>query len=292
MQDVLLEIGKYLWRVLFITSEQLLILLGPALMLAFIMHLSAIFIGKMQVRVVKSYFLNWFGAPGVVVHELGHAFFCIIFGHKITQMKIFEPNPHENTLGYVEHIYDPDNLYHRIGNFFIGTGPIWFGTAVLYLMSYFILDASVFNAIYDINISIDTLSSWSGFLLVGQKILSVMEAFVKNIFSNPHLLTDWKFYVFIYLTFVIGSHITLSPSDIKGAASGFITLVIVLLVFNFCTSFMGDFSIVFVKHFSKTYTVFLSFMLYAIVMSILISLILLVLSSGSIFTVRKIKEKL
>jgi hypothetical protein len=278
MQDVLLEIGKYLWRVLFITSEQLLILLGPALMLAFIMHLSTIFIGKMQVRVVKSHFLNWFGAPGVVVHEVGHAFFCIVFGHKITRMKIFEPNPQEDTLGYVEHIYDPDNLYHRIGNFFIGTGPIWFGTAVLYLMSYFILDASVFNAIYDINISIDTLSSWSGFLLVGQKTLSVIEAVVKNIFSNPHLLTDWKFYVFIYLTFVIGSHITLSPPDIKGAVSGFITLVIVLLVFNFFTSFMGDFSIVFVRHLSKTYTVFLGFMLYAIVMSILISLILLVLS--------------
>jgi hypothetical protein len=75
MGDILLIIGKYLWQVILITSEQLLILLVPALFLAFIMHYFAIFVRKIQRRVIKSNFLDWFGAPGTIVHELGHAFF-------------------------------------------------------------------------------------------------------------------------------------------------------------------------------------------------------------------------
>ena len=61
-------------------------------------------------------------APGVAVHELGHALFCIIFRHKIEDMKLFSPEE-DGTLGYVSHTYNTKSIYQRIGNFFIGTGP-------------------------------------------------------------------------------------------------------------------------------------------------------------------------
>jgi hypothetical protein len=153
------------------------------------------------------------------------------------------------------------------------------------------LDASVFNAIHNIELAPDTLSSWSGVLLIVQKTLSMVWSVIQSLF-NYQLLTNWKFYIFIYFAFVIGSHITLSLPDIRNAAGGLITLVIILFIFNFFSSFIGNFSIEFAMYLSKTYAVFLSFMLFTLVLNIIISATLFALSFGSIFITQKIKEKL
>ena len=152
------------------------------------------------------------------------------------------------------------------------------------------LEASVFNAIHNIELASDALFSWSGILLIGQKTLSMVWSVIQSLF-NPQLLTSWRFYVFIYFAFVIGSHITLRPPDIRNAAGGLITLVIILFMFNFFSSFMGNLSIEFAMYLSKTYAVFLSFMLFTLVLNILISAALFALSFGSIFITQKIKEK-
>ena len=49
-------------------------------------------------------------------------------------MQLFRPG-RDGTLGYVEHAYNRRSLYQSVGNFFIGTGPIWFGSALVYLLS-------------------------------------------------------------------------------------------------------------------------------------------------------------
>ena len=69
-------------------------------------------------------------APGTVVHEAGHALFCLIFRHKILEMKLFSPES-DGTLGMVRHSWDPESFYQRAGNFFIGTGPIITGVLVI-----------------------------------------------------------------------------------------------------------------------------------------------------------------
>jgi hypothetical protein len=79
-----------------------------------------------------------------MIHELSHALFCIIFGHKIQEMKLFSPE-NDGTLGYVNHSYNPKNPYQQIGNFFIGTGPIWGGVLLLYVASYFLLPEGILN---------------------------------------------------------------------------------------------------------------------------------------------------
>lgn len=155
-------------------------------------------------------------APGVAVHELGHAAFCVIFGHKIVKLNLFSPEA-DGTLGYVRHQYNPKSLYQRIGNFFIGTGPIWGGLLLLYLVSRLLLSRDVF-------------ASEGGFL-------NSLSSFLKLFFS----LKSWtsvSFYIWLYAALTISAHITLSPPDIKGAKDGFIVFVGVIflscLLFGWC----------------------------------------------------------
>ncbi len=46
------------------------------------------------------YFLMILGAPGVMVHELAHAFFCLFFGIRIYKINLFQ---FKQVAGYVTH---------------------------------------------------------------------------------------------------------------------------------------------------------------------------------------------
>ena len=90
------------------------------------------------------YFTGWLGTP---VHEMGHAIFCIPFGHTITEMKLFTPKSDDGSLGYVNHSYNPRNPWHQIGNFFIAFGPIILGSFIIFLLvKYFSTCQWCFNA--------------------------------------------------------------------------------------------------------------------------------------------------
>jgi len=53
-------------------------------------------------------------------------------------------------------------------------------------------------------------------------------------------LLDWKFYVFLYLAFSIGSAIRLSPSDLHAAEYGFGVLFANLFLLNLVFPGVGD----------------------------------------------------
>ena len=48
-------------------------------------------------------------------------------------------------------------------------------------------------------------------------------------------LTDWRFYLFLYIVFCVGSSITLSPADVKGAGRGFAAFTAVIFLLNLAT---------------------------------------------------------
>ncbi|EKD42947.1 MAG: an1-type zinc finger protein, partial [uncultured bacterium] len=56
-------------------------------------------------------------APGVAMHELGHAFFCLTAGVKVYKIKLFQFG---RTAGYVEH-EQPNNF---LQGFLISIGPL------------------------------------------------------------------------------------------------------------------------------------------------------------------------
>jgi hypothetical protein len=177
-------------------------------------------------------------APGVAIHELGHAFFCLLFRHRIVKMKLFSPQS-DGTLGYVQHAYNPKSAYQKIGNFFIGTGPIWFGTMIVYLIARFILTSQATGHGVPPNAH-DTTPGSAGDMVAAIAIVvrDAWAVFNDLVQSLPGW--GWVSIVAIYFVFCIGSHITLSRPDIDGAANGFFLFVAAVLLFNLITLWTGE----------------------------------------------------
>ena len=139
---MLRTVFDYLGQSALLTLEQLLIVFGPVLALALILHRLSDQVRRRSAGLFGADFYTYLTAPGVMVHEVGHAFFCVLFGHRIVSMRLFRPG-RDGTLGYVEHSWNRRNLYQSVGNFFIGTGPIWFGSALIYLLTAWLLGSRV-----------------------------------------------------------------------------------------------------------------------------------------------------
>lgn len=170
------------------------------------------------------------GIIGTPIHELSHALMCLIFGHKITEMKLYDPNSDDGTLGYVNHSFNPKNIYHQIGNFFIGIAPILGGSGILLLLSLILVP--------DVNAGI-----MREFRLVGSVDVSrFFEAFGSMIgyvfdFDN---MTDISWWIFIILAFSIASHMELSAADIKGSLYGLGLLAAILLLADTVLYFIAE----------------------------------------------------
>jgi hypothetical protein len=189
----------------------------------------------------RKVFLTLFGWLGTIVHESGHALFCVIFGHRITAMKLFDPSHHGGSLGSVTHAFNPNNPYHLVGNFFIGIGPIILGAVVIYWSSRLLLGAEVTATLHSVQIGSDAFLSAAAFSEMAAAIWAAMQSFVTVLFS-PKMLQSWQFYVFVYIAFSVGSSITLSKPDIQGAMRGFIALVVIVFAVQACTLWMGDYA--------------------------------------------------
>lgn len=220
------------------TAGQLITLLGVFFIFGLILYLLARFTRTAFVRSVGyKADMVWTGWLGTPVHELGHALFCILFRHRIVSMKLYDPNARDGTLGYVNHAYNPRSAYQKIGNFFIGAGPIILGAFVLYAAMYYLLPnkLAVFKIISSKNLTISNLAGlqpqFDVFLATGRETL-------KTIFTQANLKT-WTFWLFLYISLCVASHMELSPPDLKGMWSGLATLVILLLVVNTAALLLG-----------------------------------------------------
>lgn len=168
------------------------------------------------------------GLIGTPIHELGHAFFCVIFAHKITEIKLFQFHSEDGTLGYVTHSYNPKNIYQRIGQFFIGVGPILFGSGILLLLE-FLLARPTFFAMASLmeDLSFGMASGVGNYFgLIG----SALGQFFAGMFSLASLRSP-LWWVFVVLGCMISLHMRLSKPDIKGAMLGlWLTIIIVGIV--------------------------------------------------------------
>lgn len=157
------------------------------------------------------------GCIGTPIHEVAHALMCLVFGHKIVEIKLYQIDSADGTLGYVKHSYNPKNVWARIGCFFIGIAPVAVGAGILLLLAYLLLP-EMFEAL-------------SGLIAAAESglRLSVLADIVRIFFSG---YTQANWWLFVLLGSLVAIHMNLSAADRKGAAPGLIAALSALLLVN------------------------------------------------------------
>lgn len=213
------------------------------------------------------------GAIGTPLHECAHALFCLIFGHKITEIKLFQINSTDGTLGYVNHSYNPKNIYHKFGNFLIGVAPIIVIAAVLYGLAYVLIP----ECLAELSASISIVGIVEN---LGQTLLNILSSVL--IFFK--YAATWQWWIFVVISVFLSLHMTLSKADIKGALSG---LLFVLLAFLVVDVILGLISESLLQGFTRGVLIIASYLLCILLLALIISLI--TVFTSLIF--RKMKSK-
>ena len=179
------------------------------------------------------------GFIGVPVHEVGHLVFCIIFRHKIREVRLYRPNAKDGTLGYVRHSFKKRSIYQQMGNFFIGIGPIILGSLLILALQ--------------------------AILLPGALDLSA------NTFDLERInLQALEFWVFAVLATSIAMHMSLSTADIKGSLRGLVYILIVLFVFNFVLHLINhEWAYEFTQWFTGISTAVVTLLIWAVVLLVI-----------------------
>lgn len=250
------------------TFHQLVSLLGIIFAAGLLLYLLARFtrnsFAKVSARKLDVVITGWLGTP---VHELGHAFFCLVFNHRITAIKLYRPNASDGSLGYVEHSYNKNSTYQKIGNLFIGAGPVIFGAAALYAVMYFLLpnQQPVTELIASSGLRINNITELSGHW---EAVIASAKAMMQQIF-DPENYSKLQFWLFVYISLCIASHMELSPADLKGMMKGLLSLVLILLVVNLIALLAG-YDISKYIFYAGSYTgMFFGVYVYAILVSLL-----------------------
>ena len=190
----------------------------PYITLAFVMHFMSRSLRNGIANDSPGAFWIYLTSPGVAVHELGHAFFCLVFNHKIIAIKLFENDTRNNRLGYVKYRYS-NSYYQRIGTFFVSTGPIWFGVASIFILSKLLLP--------------------DGMISTGSDFRILMKTFVSGFFT-VEFWTSWKTWLWFYLSFSIFVHIELSKADLDGMKDGLLLLIGLVLLGSILLGWCGS----------------------------------------------------
>ncbi len=167
-----------------------------------------------------------FGIIGVPVHELSHLLMCLLFRHKVTEVRLFRPirSRQDAVLGYVRHKYNKNSIYQKIGCFFIGIAPMILGAFLIVLIMNFIYPTLLYAMISFPSMDHLQLNKvLPVFLLNGRVIL-------RTIFSNSSL--HIRCLIGIYVILSIALHMTISKADFLNAMSGFLLLESIILIFS------------------------------------------------------------
>lgn len=216
-------VWNYILLVLWNSCETVIVLL-PFFLLAGMLQFISTLLRQAVLLLTGQNLWTFLAIPGTAVHELSHALFCVIFRHKVTSMKLFSPDG--KTLGFVNHSWNPRSFYQRSGNFFIGLAPVIIGTLVIWLLTLLLLPDMTAGLRWENFSSLNQVLAASWGLTCGM---------LKN-FTDPAILTRWQSWLHFILLLLIGSHITLSPSDFKGVAAGALMLAGMIIVIALFTS--------------------------------------------------------
>jgi hypothetical protein len=221
-----------LWAALGAAGIQLLVLLGTLLVLVAILTVASGIVCRLAVELVGRRLYLWlFAWLGAAVHEVSHAALCVLFGHRITEMRLFEPDPATGRLGYVRHAYSPRNPYHLVGNFFIAIGPVVAGSAVIALAAWLLLGSGEGAAQASAPVAAGKEGAWSE----ASRLVGHLGAGVTRLGDMIGSVGRRPWYVnaaFAWIAFSVGSLMALSPEDMKGALHGLLAIAVLVYLAN------------------------------------------------------------
>ncbi len=172
------------------------------------------------------------GLIGTPVHELSHALMCLLFGHKIHEIKVYNFKRKSKTLGYVSHSYVKRNLYQQIGNFFIGVSPILAGGLVVTGLVR-LLTPSVYRGIME---CISSFSAPNGIGLFSE--LEVVATEIPRAIFGGENVRSVPWWICMILSLSVSVHMEISRSDIKGGLKGLAVISAFLLVVDLILGFL------------------------------------------------------
>ncbi|MGE5418223.1 MAG: hypothetical protein ACM3UZ_15905 [Acidobacteriota bacterium] len=186
----------------------------------------------------KSFAFLWksVGMPGVMltaivgvpVHELSHAFMCILFGHKIDGIMLLDFSAlRGGQAGYVQHSYNPTNPWQAIGTFFISMGPVFGGVLLIWAALQYLIP----------NPGLATGGLFMG-QIDWQAIYPAFAQLFSGLFDTAYL-ADPRWWIFMYIAVSIASHMDPSATDYRSSAWGIAFILVVTLLI---TAIFGSFS--------------------------------------------------
>lgn len=172
------------------------------------------------------------GIIGTTIHEFSHALLCKIFFHKITDIKWFSLNIDDRELGHVNHTFNKNSFYQRIGNFFIGVAPILIGSIILTLFYKLFLSNSFDTILKNININ-SYLYLGNNFSIIDffNLLLNQFILFLKSTFTINNI-SSISFWIFLFIAISISTHMSLSKADFKNSLDGIIFIFIISFIIS------------------------------------------------------------
>jgi hypothetical protein len=201
----------------------LAMLLGPAIVAAALIHG---FEHNVQHQMAARWgwrSVLWTGWLGTPIHELSHVLMCRLFGHRIEEVRFFDPDNQSGRLGYVKHSYHRGHWFEELGNVFIGTAPFIGGSLVMLVLLWLFYPSLARGLLR----SEDVLAAESWQTLLSGTALAYRE-FLQSLFAWESL-TTFRLWIFLYLTLCVASHMAPSASDYKGAMRGLVIMAFVVL---------------------------------------------------------------
>lgn len=214
---------------------------------------------------------------GTPVHELGHAAMCLLFGHKITRMRLWTLHPEDGVYGFVEHSYSKRNAWAKFGNLFIGMGPLFSGLGVTVLVLWL-----CFPALWGEYLGHSAEMAAAGSLSFGELVSGVFLLF-RGTFEA--FRTDWlRSLLGLLIILSVALHISLSPQDIRSSLGSLPLFLLILAVFT-CATFwtpardpIFSWLTVFNLRLISLFVLVIGFSLFWLALALLIRLVRLVIS--------------
>jgi len=219
-------------QILFESGVNVLIIVIPFFVATMAVHFASRFFESVLASIIGGKYYDYvFGIVGTPIHEIGHMIFGLIFFHRIHKVVLFTTKSDEYR-GVVYSSHNHQSIYQSVGLFFVGIGPVLFGTAVIYAIVYYVYGVQPNYAYYEFDKS---------------SIILYVNDLINNILYYYTYLLNYRgeyYYIItpfvLYVIISIGSAMSLSEPDIYCVFSALkilITLiffyVLILVFFNY-----------------------------------------------------------